>query len=337
MTLAHFALRNEKEKELEEEIDKRGMAPVGSLMFSEVERRLDVFVFRCCFAHSVYEARRLIIHGYVTLNGRKHSQPNTRLAPGDMVHLDPKSIRFFKEPHGDYDDIIEGNQERIEAEEKAAIAAAAEKNKDEKNEKNREIEKNGREGEKSGEVAEKNKKDNNQDVDKESGEPIRVSPTNVATKLPVPNGKGKKKIAVTPFHLPAYASPWLFIPAYIEVSFQTCSAIYVRHPTARPGYSEIPTPYDADGALIRYAWEWYVQRRARMRSKSQLSRMPEDRVLTVLSSLHRDRRYLENPGSPHMRLRAKTRKTKPMFKLRPHPTTVSTVGADISFKREDTV
>jgi ribosomal protein S4 len=71
MTLAHFALRNEKEKELEEEIDKRGMAPVGSLMFSEVERRLDVFLFRCCFAHSVYEARRLIIHGYVTLNGRK--------------------------------------------------------------------------------------------------------------------------------------------------------------------------------------------------------------------------------------------------------------------------
>lgn len=71
MTLAHFALRNEREKELEDEIEKRGMAPVGSLMFSEVERRLDVFLFRCCFVHSVYEARRLIIHGYVTLNGRK--------------------------------------------------------------------------------------------------------------------------------------------------------------------------------------------------------------------------------------------------------------------------
>ena len=60
-----------REKELEDEIENRGMAPVGSLMFSEVERRLDVFVFRCCFAHSVYEARRLVLHGYVTLNGRK--------------------------------------------------------------------------------------------------------------------------------------------------------------------------------------------------------------------------------------------------------------------------
>jgi hypothetical protein len=85
----------------------------------------------------------------------------------------------------------------------------------------------------------------------------------------------------TPFFLPHYASPHLFIPAYIEPSFSTCSAIYVRHPTARPGYSEIPTPYDADGAVVRYAWEWYVKRRARIRSVSRLSRMPEDRVVKL--------------------------------------------------------
>jgi hypothetical protein len=85
----------------------------------------------------------------------------------------------------------------------------------------------------------------------------------------------------TPFFLPHYASPHLFIPAYIEPSFSTCSAIYVRHPTARPGYSEIPTPYDADGAVVRYAWEWYVKSRPRIRSASRLSRMPEDRALTL--------------------------------------------------------
>lgn len=82
---------------------------------------------------------------------------------------------------------------------------------------------------------------------------------------------------LTPFKLPDYASPFLFIPAYIEVSFQTCSAVYVRHPTARPGYSEIPTPYDADGEIVRLAWEWYAKVRPRMRSKKQLARMPENR------------------------------------------------------------
>jgi hypothetical protein len=98
----------------------------------------------------------------------------------------------------------------------------------------------------------------------------------------------------TPFFLPQYASPWLYIPAYIEVSFLTCSAVYVRHPTARPGYSEIPTPYDADGAVIRYAWEWYVKRMPRMRSQSQLARAPEDRVVLLMQSLHNDMRRL--PG-----------------------------------------
>jgi hypothetical protein len=86
-----------------------------------------------------------------------------------------------------------------------------------------------------------------------------------------------KDKGLTPFNLPAYASPFIFIPAYLEVSFATCSVVYVRHPTARPGYSEIPTPYDADGEVVRLAWEWYSKVRPRNRSKRQLAREPENR------------------------------------------------------------
>lgn len=57
-------------KRLEEEHQK-GLAPVGSLMFTEIERRIDVLIFRACLAPSVYEARRLVIHGSVLLNGKK--------------------------------------------------------------------------------------------------------------------------------------------------------------------------------------------------------------------------------------------------------------------------
>lgn len=63
-------------------VGKKGLAPVGSLMFMEVERRIDVVVFRCCFAHSIYEARRLVIHGRVLLNGkvvRVFPLPSTRV------------------------------------------------------------------------------------------------------------------------------------------------------------------------------------------------------------------------------------------------------------------
>jgi ribosomal protein S4 len=69
--LHEYARRKNRETKFNEEIEEKGMAPVGSLMFAEVERRIDVFIFRCCFVHSVYEARRLVIHGDVYLNGKK--------------------------------------------------------------------------------------------------------------------------------------------------------------------------------------------------------------------------------------------------------------------------
>ena len=61
----------QKAQKRAEEERQKGLAPVGSLMFTEVERRIDVVIFRACLAHSVYEARRLVIHGDVLLNGKK--------------------------------------------------------------------------------------------------------------------------------------------------------------------------------------------------------------------------------------------------------------------------
>jgi hypothetical protein len=87
-------------------------------------------------------------------------------------------------------------------------------------------------------------KSSDMDSKPESSDPSQSSPsTKTASQGP----------SLTPFNLPQYTSPFIFIPAYAEVSFPTCSAIYLRHPTARPGYSEIPTPYDADGEVIRLA------------------------------------------------------------------------------------
>jgi ribosomal protein S4 len=60
------ARRQEIDGEEQEELP-----PVGSLMFSEVERRIDVVIFRACLAHSVYDARRMVVHGQVLLNGKK--------------------------------------------------------------------------------------------------------------------------------------------------------------------------------------------------------------------------------------------------------------------------
>ncbi len=61
----------ELEEKIREEEEAKGLAPVGSLMFTEIERRIDVVIFRACLAPSVYEARRLVVHGSVLLNGKK--------------------------------------------------------------------------------------------------------------------------------------------------------------------------------------------------------------------------------------------------------------------------
>ncbi|RDB26832.1 37S ribosomal protein S4-like, mitochondrial [Hypsizygus marmoreus] len=283
-SLEEFALRRKKEQDLAREEEKKGMAPVGSLMFSEVERRIDVFLFRCCFAHSVYEARRLVIHGDVLLNGKKHQNSNTRLAPGDMVSVNPNAIRFFKPPNGEFDD-VNGYNEKL----------AAATRELESNLQSQKARKGATEAAPPSDAptpaeqalldAAASVKESTSDETtaatedapaKDAKEVVEATPEPGATEVTKPD------IGLTPFYLPPYASPWLFIPAYIEPSFATCSAIYVRHPTARPGYSEIPTPYDADGEVVRFAWEWYVQRRPRVRTKAQLARMPEDRALAQL-------------------------------------------------------
>ena len=79
---ANKASAVEKELKRREEEASKGLAPVGSLMFSEVERRIDVVIFRSCLAHSVYEARRMVVHGNVLLNGRKVSPPSPPIPSG---------------------------------------------------------------------------------------------------------------------------------------------------------------------------------------------------------------------------------------------------------------
>ena len=221
-----------------------------------------------------------------------------------MVSVDPDAIRFLKPPHGPIDHIVKPGSSDVEDRPAAPIETAEESDSNSPS---------ALEAEAAEVLASSGAESPTTEASFPEAEVSSSSETEISTLLAKPTAEDTKptteeanpgteeagietvpssKKELTPFHLPQYASPWLFIPAYIEVNFKTCSAIYVRNPTARPGYSEIPTPYDADGAVIRYAWEWYVHRRPRMRSKSQLARMPEDRVITLQKEkvAHKDRR-----------------------------------------------
>ncbi|KAL9114452.1 MAG: hypothetical protein Q9227_001533 [Pyrenula ochraceoflavens] len=63
----------------------------------------------------------------------------------------------------------------------------------------------------------------------------------------------------TPWAPRDYMSAFAFIPRYLEVNQNICSAVYLRHPVARPGLSEVPTPFME--SVSSAAFGWYLRRR----------------------------------------------------------------------------
>lgn len=63
----------------------------------------------------------------------------------------------------------------------------------------------------------------------------------------------------TPWRPRPYMSAFAFIPRYLEVNQNICAAVYLRHPVARPGFAEVPTPFN--GVAQQLAFNWYLKRR----------------------------------------------------------------------------
>ena len=63
----------------------------GSNLLEELERRLDNVVYSLGFAASRAQARQLVRHGHVTVNGRKVSIPSYRVSKSQVVAIKEKS------------------------------------------------------------------------------------------------------------------------------------------------------------------------------------------------------------------------------------------------------
>jgi ribosomal protein S4 len=53
------------------EANKNVRTPYMQMVFAPMERRLDIAIFRALFASSARQARQFVIHGAVTVNGKK--------------------------------------------------------------------------------------------------------------------------------------------------------------------------------------------------------------------------------------------------------------------------
>lgn len=73
------------------------------------------------------------------------------------------------------------------------------------------------------------------------------------------NPVDESKPYLTPWEPRDYLAPFAFIPRYLEVNHHICAAVYLRHPVARRGQTEIPTPFSYD--QYQLAHNWYLRRR----------------------------------------------------------------------------
>ena len=71
----------------------------GTLLVQLLEYRLDNIVYRLGLASSIRQARQMVVHGHILVNGKKVDRPSFGLNVGDVVSLREKSQSnaMFKE------------------------------------------------------------------------------------------------------------------------------------------------------------------------------------------------------------------------------------------------
>lgn len=68
----------------------------GSALMKILESRLDNIVFRMGFASSRRQARQLVNHGHVLVNGRRVNKPSFNLRVGDIVEIKRRAEVFYR-------------------------------------------------------------------------------------------------------------------------------------------------------------------------------------------------------------------------------------------------
>ena len=66
----------------------------GEELIRQLETRLDTVVLRLGFALTTRQARQLVSHGHVTVDGKRLNVPSAKVKPGQTVEITPKAKNF---------------------------------------------------------------------------------------------------------------------------------------------------------------------------------------------------------------------------------------------------
>ena len=70
---------------------KRTDGLTGETLVELLEMRLDALVLRAGFARTMAQARQLVVHRHILVDGQRVDRPSFRVKPGQMIHVHEKS------------------------------------------------------------------------------------------------------------------------------------------------------------------------------------------------------------------------------------------------------
>src|SRR5690625_4471614 len=78
---------------------KKSPEQTGHALVKSLERRLDNLVYRIGFASSIRQARQMVVHGHILVNGKKVDIPSYSVNIGDEISLRERSrkVELFAE------------------------------------------------------------------------------------------------------------------------------------------------------------------------------------------------------------------------------------------------
>ena len=199
--------------------------PLASQTFASLERRLDVAVFRAMFASSARQARQLCVHGKVKVNGEVCRQPSRELKAGDVFAVDPEAVMMCVSPPTEMSATTTTTATSSEGQEAEVEAGAA--------------------------------------TEESTADEAATSDDTGSSATGNKSAARRQAwldIGASNFHPKPFMSAFAFVPAYLEVAYDTCSAVYLRDPVARPGRTEVPSPFGPQTHALAYS---YYQRNGR--------------------------------------------------------------------------
>lgn len=87
---AQYGIREAQLRRVFEEA-RKSSGRTGEALVELLEMRLDALVLRAGFARTTAQARQMVVHRHIMVNGQIVDRPSFRVKPGQMIHVKPKS------------------------------------------------------------------------------------------------------------------------------------------------------------------------------------------------------------------------------------------------------